>query len=502
MGIDDFETDPDAAQAEAEYLEGLSERDISDRFQAPEEYDEDAGNAIIHDIILSHFKDFLWNDVAQKPYMVIQGSAGSGKTHSVCQRFCYLFLNCKNTQFAVIRASSPNLVRSVYLGTPSVVEQLAKWGVPISKWLNKTERKIVNPVNGNTLWFIGVDDPRKLQSMNVNYVWLEEATELDDDKFKQLLTRNRRMNPNPGRINQMFLTYNPISVYNWVIQRFIVKPTQNMIENSAIHYSNIKQNPYLDVNYIKIVYDIASRAREYFMTYILGVPGIPLGLIYPNIKFEDRDDWPEEVRDCRPYYGIDWGINDPTVLVECRDLKIQEDGFTRTRVYARLRYYETGKKSSDLIAFLNDKKISRSAPLYCDHNMKEGNMNLQQEGFNAIIAMKNIFAGISYIKGLEVIVDSHDPLHTHAEDELSGYTWEKDPEDSERFLDKPIDKNNHFCDAMRYAIFSHHLNSSQVTPMTLNINPTPYTQATQPKGDNLNPYANAPPQPQFKPYTF
>jgi len=366
-------------------------------------------------------------------------------SHSVCQKMCYLFLTCKNTEFAVVRASSPNLVRSVYLGSPSIVEQLAKWGVPISKWLNKTERRIINPINNNVMYFIGLDDPEKIKSMNVNYTWLEEATELNDDKFKQLQTRNRRPNPNTGKFNQMFITYNPISIYNWVIQRFIVSPTQKMIDDSAIHYSNIKQNPFLDVDYIKTVYDIASRAREYFMTYILGVPGVPLGLIYPNIKFEDRDDWPSEVRDCRPYYGVDWGINDPTVLVECRDLDIQEDGFKRKRVYVRLRYYETGKKSSDLIAFLNDKKISRSAPIYCDHNMKEGNLNLQQEGFNAQIAMKNIFAGISYLKGLEIIVDNHDPISEFAYTEVSGYTWEKDPENQERFLDRPIDRNNHFC---------------------------------------------------------
>jgi len=470
MSILDLELDSETAKAEADYLDRMSADSIGSMFEAPEEFDaEHTASLIKKEYIFPHFKDFLWNEKEQKAYMVLAGAAGTGKSKAMVQRFAYLFLTCKNTEFAVVRASSPNLVRSVYLGSPSIVEQLALWGVPISKWLNKTERRIVNPENGNIMYFIGLDDPEKIKSMNINYVWMEEATELTKDKFNQIQTRNRRPNPNKGRFNQMFLTFNPISIYNWAIELFITHPSEEIRENSSISHTNIKQNRLLTPKYIKTIYDIASRDYAYYMTYVRGRPGIPTGLIYTNFRFQDRAEWPEGVYESAPYYGIDWGINDPTVLVECRDYPIYENGIKRIAVYCRLRYYERDKRSKDLIDFLNEKKISRSAPLYCDHNMKEGNMNLQQEGYNAQIAMKNIFAGISYLKGLEIIVDSTDPMSEEFRKELTNYVWEPDKEDSTRLTDKPKGGNEHVCDATRYSIFSHHMLNKEVSAHTLSL---------------------------------
>ena len=151
--------------------------------------------------------------------------------------------------FAVVRSTMPALTRSVYLGDPSIYKTLSDWGIPINSWLNKTEATIRNPINGSVMYFIGLDDPEKIKSMNLNYVFIEEATEINADKWAQLNTRLRRYNPY-GK-NQMYIAYNPISYYNWVVQMFVANPDPLIKEDSVVHFSNFTQNPYVSLENVR-----------------------------------------------------------------------------------------------------------------------------------------------------------------------------------------------------------------------------------------------------------
>ena len=170
--------------------------------------------------ILNHFKDILWK--SDKRFLVLSGGAGSGKSYSICQRICYMFMTMEDMQFAIIRGTMPALKKTVYMGDPSIVRMLSSWGVPMDKWLNKTDAVITNPHNRSQITFIGLSDPERIKSANLNYIWIEEATELNVTKWRQLNTRQRRYNPYGP--NQMFVSYNPISYYNWAVQTFVMNP--------------------------------------------------------------------------------------------------------------------------------------------------------------------------------------------------------------------------------------------------------------------------------------
>ena len=62
---------------------------------------------------------------------------------------------------------------------------------------------ITNPTNGNQLRFpIGLADPERIKSANYNYVWIEEATELNVTKGGDSLdTRMRQYNSNGPQSN-------------------------------------------------------------------------------------------------------------------------------------------------------------------------------------------------------------------------------------------------------------------------------------------------------------
>lgn len=356
-------------------------------------------------------------------------------SEAICQRLSYLFLNRKNMVFAVVRATMPALTRSVYLGDPSICKTLSDWGVPVDKWLNKTEATLRNPENGNVMYFMGLDDPEKIKSMNINYVFVEEATEINADKWAQLNTRMRRHNPY-GK-NQMFLSYNPISWYNWVVQMFVANPDPIIKNDTLVHFSNFSQNPYVSIENVRSMFARASHDESYYRTYIVGMPGKPLGLIYPNIVFTHRDTWPEEVWDTKPYYGIDWGFIDPMVLTECRDY----DG----KVYVICRFYKTKVTTKEFLEFLKQAKVPKTANIYYDSADAERGNLLLQAGYTGFKAKKNIVAGISYVKGFDIVVDSGGPFGQNAMDEVQGYTWQTDPDDSSKFIEEPIEINNHFC---------------------------------------------------------
>lgn len=356
-------------------------------------------------------------------------------SEAICQRICYMFLTMEDVVFAVVRSTMPALTRSVYLGDPSIVKTLKDWGVPVDKWLNKTEYTIRNPLNNSVIYFIGLDDPEKIKSMNLNYIFIEEATEINADKWAQLNARLRRHNKY-GK-NQMFIAYNPISWYNWVVQMFVANPDENIKNDTLVHFSNFTQNPFVSIDNIKSMMARASQDESFYRTYIIGKPGKPLGLIYPNMTFTPRTTWPEGVWDVKPYYGIDWGFIDPMVLVECRDYN--------NKIYVICRYYETKKNTKEFLKFMEDSKVPKTANVYYDSADAERGSLLLQAGFTGFKAKKNINAGISFVKGFEIIVDSMGPYGQCAMDEVQAYTWQTDPNDSSKFIEKPIEINNHFC---------------------------------------------------------
>ena len=179
-------------------------------------------------VILDAFRAPLWENNSR--FTVLQGGGGSGKSHAICQYLCYLFMTYDDIIIAVVRESMPILKKTVYMGDPSIVRTLRDWNVPVDDWWNKTDTTIINPFNKSEFRFIGLDSSEKIKSQNWNYCWIEEATELTLEKWSQCNTRMRR--PNKHGPDRMIISYNPINIYNWVIQQFVVNPSPYIKENT------------------------------------------------------------------------------------------------------------------------------------------------------------------------------------------------------------------------------------------------------------------------------
>ena len=393
--------------------------------------------------VLDHFKEPLW--LAQERFIVLSGGAGSGKSHAICQRICAMFMQMEDTQFAIVRGTMPALKRSVYLGDPSIIGMLSSWGVPTEKWLNKSDAMITNPTNGNQLRFIGLADPERIKSANYNYVWIEEATELNVTKWRQLDTRMRRYNSNGP--NQMFISYNPISYYNWAVQTFVMSPG-DLKDKIFTNFSNFSQNHYVRQEDIISWFASAKVDENYYRTYITGEPGMPLGQIYPNIGFSPHQTWPTDVWEQTPYYGVDWGYIDAMTLIECRDFE--------GSIYARCLYYKTRRDTDDLVAFMKARRINPGAPIYCDNASPERIQRFIEAGFdNSRKANKEIAAGISHMRTKKIVASNSGINGEAFAKEVAGYAYKMDPDDSSKFIEEPEGGNDHILDALRYAIVSN-----------------------------------------------
>ena len=426
-------------------------------------------------IILDTFREPLWEN--NKRFTVLQGGGGSGKSHAICQYLCYLFLTYDDVIIAVIRESMPILKKTVYMGDPSIVRTLRDWNVPVDDWWNKTDTTITNPHNKSEIRFIGLDSSEKIKSQNWNYCWLEEATELTLEKWSQCNTRMRR--PNKHGPDRMIISYNPINIYNWVIQQFVVNPSPYIKENTFVHFSNFLDNPFLPKEAIISMMDTAEKDENYYWTYVIGKPGIPVGQIYTNFKFSPRDGlyeenpdggdpieiippWDKELENIEPYYGIDFGYVDPMVVTEFKEYK--------DTIYVRCRYYETNRTTRDLIEFLREIGVTANHMLYCDSAEQDRIHELAQAGFCPNNAAKDIHAGIMYMKGKNVVVDSTGKLGECARNEIQGYMWDKDKDDPRILLDKPAkDQQDHFCDTVRYGPFTKHLRDVEFSTVPLDM---------------------------------
>jgi phage terminase large subunit len=147
---------------------------------------------------------------AIKPIVVSLGGAGSGKSYSMAQLIIMKFINEDDKMIGICRKTFPALRITAY---KLVVDLLMDYGYYSRCDHNKSEHTI--KYHNNMLYFFSLDDPEKVKSLDLNYLWIEEATELSWEDFLILRMRMRRKSID-GKSNQVYLTLNPIDQENWV----------------------------------------------------------------------------------------------------------------------------------------------------------------------------------------------------------------------------------------------------------------------------------------------
>jgi len=90
----------------------------------------------------------------------------------------------------------------------------------------KNPLEITCTSNNNKMIFRGLDDARKIKSLKgINFIWVEEAEDLTETQFDDLLILLRG-----DGYQRLILTYNPIDEDHFTNERFVKYPNKKIIE--------------------------------------------------------------------------------------------------------------------------------------------------------------------------------------------------------------------------------------------------------------------------------
>lgn len=369
-------------------------------------------------------------------FLHLVGGAGSGKSRFEAQKEIVESYDPvrKRRKTIVARKVFNTLKDSCHAELKAVIYE---WGLERDFDISKSPLGIVNKKNYVEFLFKGFDDPEKIKSITgADRAWYEETTESDSkNEIDQLRLRLRGFDK-----VQITLSYNPINVFHYLNTEYHEKADPR----HYIHRSTYRDNEKLlalDPTYGPYIESTKETNPAYYKVYGLGEWGQNTeGLVYPEYK--QIDALPDEGQ---PFYGLDFGFNDPTALVECK----VRDAEPKKEFIVKELIYKTHLDSDGLIAEMKTLDVSKSYPIICDSARPEMIEALKKAGFNAKPCTKykgSVLDGINRVKTFTIrpVVGGKNLFR-----ELQNYSWlEKDGVFRD---DEPKDAINHLMDAFRYA---------------------------------------------------
>lgn len=211
-------------------------------------------------------------------YLVLMGGGGSGKSVFAAQKIILRMLSEKKHRFLVLRKVAKTLRESVYAELKKIIYQ---WGLGQLFKIHKGEL-LIECSNGNQILFAGLDDVEKLKSISgVTSIWIEEASEINPEDFRQLDIRLRGQTIN---YKQMMITFNPIDINHWLKKEFF----DTKKDNATVIHSTYKDNKFLDDEAIKVLEAFRETDPYFYQVYALGEWGVLGKTIFNAQKVSER----------------------------------------------------------------------------------------------------------------------------------------------------------------------------------------------------------------------
>jgi phage terminase large subunit len=373
---------------------------------------------------------FYENMAARNKVLINRGGARSSKSYSIAQKHTNLFIGGKKRKILIVRKTSPSLRVSVY----ALMKYLwMDWG--IWKDIHEEKRDLNYYLNGNWIHFTSVDDIEKIKSSEWNNIWVEEATEFSYEEFIQFTLRlsSPIYDDFP---NQITLSFNPIDAYHWIKTKLIEGGEEDFVEI----VSTYRDNPYLSLDYIKILKDLKKTDKQFWRVYAKGLWGRLENMIYANYVVKSEKDFPTSFDEIT--YGLDFGYVHPTVLLEV--------AWKEKVPYVRELIYQSGLTNEMLMRKMDKLKVNKNAYMWADTAESIKIEELQREGYNVMQNDKAVLEGIDMCKRFPIVIATES---TNTVKEAQTYSWKKDRRGI--ILEEPVKFKDDAMDAMRYAIFNY-----------------------------------------------
>lgn len=409
------------------------------------------------------YKNFNFNHKLNDPKrtFVLEGSSGSSKTRSIIQT---IIVYCQTNHGKKKRIT---IGRANYSTTMTLISADFVPTLIYHNLYNEKYHKRSNPQSytlfGNTINFIGLDEPQKLHGPRHDVIWLNEAMEASEASFSQL---NMRTN------EAVILDFNPSFTTHWIFDTILKNREKK--EYVFYNHSTFRDNPFLpagqrdsilaynpwhpedsDLPYdqrrphpVNVANGTADEHK--WLIYGEGKRAILEGLIFKYVKWVDE--FPDDVF---YWYGLDFGwTHDPTALVRF--------GTRGNDVYIQKIIYEPIDHPRYLSMAMEAAGISKASLIGADSSDKYNDFEFIKElrkfgwgNLRAISKTKGVIYWINKLKAYNIhIVGKED---TDFRSEQENYRWRVI---GGRPISEPVDAYNHLWDASRYALMLMESNKS------------------------------------------
>lgn len=357
---------------------------------------------------------------SKKKIIVEQGGTRSGKTFNILLYLIFNYcLRHKNKTITIARKTFPSVRATVMRDFIDILKQHNFYREELH---NKSSSEYI--LNNNLIEFISVDQPQKIRGRKREFLFINEANELDYEDWQQLIFRTTE---------KIIIDYNPSDEYHWIYDKVLTR------DDVEFYKTTYKDNPFLNNSIIEEIERLKETDEQYWQIYGLGEKGTSKATIF---NYHECDKIPEDAEFIS--YGADAGYtNDPSTLVSV----YRKDH----NLYIQEHLYRTMMTTKDLSDHFKLVGVGRNT-IYFDAAEPRLIAELRRMGHNVQPSLKgrdSINAGIDLLKRFKIhLTSDSDNLIM----EFRNYKWQEDR--SGKLTNKPVAKNDHLIDAARYATYS------------------------------------------------
>ena len=394
-------------------------------------------------------------DRSRKRYVIMKGSAGSGKSMDTAQHYIMRLMKDPGRNLLCVRKADVTNRDSTFAELQGAIFRM--FGDQYKKYwyINQSNMLLEFRSNHNQIIFRGVKDDgqrEKLKSITfkrgkLTDVWIEEATELTQADFEIIDDRLRGELP-PGQFYQIRMTFNPVSAHHWIKQNFFDRVDPDVMT----HHSTYRDNRFIDEAYYRRMERRKEVDPEGYRVYGLGEWGETKGLILHNWEVEEiplDHEWYDDIA-----LGQDFGFNHANAIYPF--------GWKDGNIYVLPGLYGYEKDTADWIREADRAGLPKNRIMWCDSAEPDRIKMWKDAGYRAQAVSKeagSVQAQIDWLKGnpdgkderavrRRIIVH---PSNVNFIKEIEQWKWKHDDKRNE-YLDEPVPFFDDAMAAMRYGV--------------------------------------------------
>lgn len=440
---------------------------------------------------------------------LLNGGFGGGKTRTGCEKAYMLNMKYPGNRGLIVRSKSSDVAAST-IQQSLLEEVIPESHIPdnASEGHNQSKRVIKhytgtvdqygNPVKSE-IHYHGLDStgsnsndglPRKISGMQFGWIFVDEATELSEQDWVQLVGRLRYDGKTQSGqkftvpFRQIYGATNPAGPSHWLYEKFYSQEAEEDPDRQVFHIK-AEDNPGVPDDYVQQLKE--NYSGVYYERYVLGNWVGTSDAIYDEFdrrKFvvdindlqDINDEWqmsevagitkPVPPEDWKVYRSIDFGYPSPMVV---HWWAVSPDGAERRCVLFR-EFYKSDtlvEDASDIIKkFSEDLRVEQT---FADPAQASDRETLSRNGVSSVKAEKDVWNGIQEVKSLMNSTDEYGPKIMFYDDtlvneidqelesdnkpirtvdEIPGYEWKDSNSDT------PRKEDDHGMDGMRYLVYS------------------------------------------------